>query len=201
MADRDAHLTDPASYAAPLERLLSTAYAAELAARIDPARAARPPAARVPRGGGTIWLGVVDGEGDAVSLIESNYMGFGSGVVDPATGIAFQNRGSFFSLEPDHPNVLGPAKRTLHTLMPGMLFRDGRPWVVIGSMGGDAQPQIHAAGRLGPGRRRCGRGHGGGDAALVRGAGGPLRATRCRADRAPLPRRSDRGAGRRSATR
>ncbi len=98
----------------------------------------------MPRGGGTVWLGVVDGEGMAVSLIESNYMGFGSGVVDPATGIAFQNRGSYFSLDPDHPNVLGPAKRTLHTLLPGMLFRDGRPWVVVGSMGGDAQPQIHA---------------------------------------------------------
>jgi len=144
MADRDAHLTDPADYVAPLERLLSAEYAAELAARIDPARASLPPAAAVPRGGGTIWLGVVDGNGMAVSLIESNYMGFGSGVVDPVTGIAFQNRGSFFSLDPDHPNVLGPSKRTLHTLLPGMLFRDGRPWVVVGSMGGDAQPQIHA---------------------------------------------------------
>jgi len=144
MADRDAHLTDPDAYAAPLERLLDKGYAAELAARIDPSRAARPPAARVPKGGGTIWLGVVDGEGNAVSLIESNYMGFGSGVVDPATGIAYQNRGSFFSLDPTHPNVLAPSKRTLHTLMPGMLLRDGRPWVVAGSMGGDAQPQIHA---------------------------------------------------------
>ncbi|MGZ8501974.1 MAG: gamma-glutamyltransferase family protein, partial [Candidatus Limnocylindrales bacterium] len=86
MADRDAHLTDPATHAAPLERLLARDYAAELAGRIDPARASRPPAARVPRDGGTIWLGVVDGAGNAVSLIESNYMGFGSGVVDPETG-------------------------------------------------------------------------------------------------------------------
>jgi gamma-glutamyltranspeptidase/glutathione hydrolase len=144
MADRDANLTDPAAHTAPLERLLSKEYAAQLAARIHPTRAARPPAARVPRDGGTIWLGVVDGAGNAVSLVESNYMGFGSGVVDPQTGIAYQNRGSFFNLDDDHPNVLGPSKRTLHTLMPGMLFRDGRPWVVIGSMGGDAQPQIHA---------------------------------------------------------
>jgi gamma-glutamyltranspeptidase/glutathione hydrolase len=144
MADRDAHLTDPDAHLAPLDRLLAKDYAAELAGRIDPGRASRPAAARVPRGGGTIWLGVVDGAGNAVSLIESNYMGFGSGVVDPTTGIAYQNRGSFFSLDPDHPNVLAPAKRTLHTLMPGMLFRDGRPWVVTGSMGGDAQPQIHA---------------------------------------------------------
>jgi gamma-glutamyltranspeptidase / glutathione hydrolase len=144
MADRDAHLTDPEAYRAPLERLLDKGYAEELAARIDPTHSASPPAATVPRGGGTIWLGVVDHEGNAVSLIESNYMGFGSGVVDPVTGIAYQNRGSFFSLDDDHPNVLGPAKRTLHTLLPGMLFRDGRPWVLTGSMGGDAQPQIHA---------------------------------------------------------
>ena len=80
-----------------------------------------------------------------MSLIESNYMGFGSGVVDPETGIHYQNRGSYFSLDPDHPNVLAPGKRTLHTLLPGMLFRgDGGPWIVTGSMGGDAQPQIHA---------------------------------------------------------
>ena len=99
-----------------------------------------------PPGGGTIFLGAVDGDGNAVSLIESNYLGFGSGVVDPATGIHYQDRGSYFSLDPAHPNVLAPGKRTLHTLLPGMLFRDGQPgpWVVAGSMGGDAQPQIHA---------------------------------------------------------
>ncbi len=81
-----------------------------------------------------------------MSLIESNYAGFGSGVVDPATGIHYQNRGSYCSLDPAHPNRLEPGKRTLHTLLPGMLFRDGQPgpWVVAGSMGGDAQPQIHA---------------------------------------------------------
>jgi gamma-glutamyltranspeptidase/glutathione hydrolase len=80
-----------------------------------------------------------------VSLIESNYGGFGSGVVCPDTGVHYQNRGAYFSLQPDHPNVLEPRKRTLHTLLPGMLFRDdGPPWVVVGSMGGDAQPQIHA---------------------------------------------------------
>lgn len=144
MADRDAHLTDPDTHRAPLERLLANEHAAEQAARIDPLRASQAVPATVPRGGGTIWLGVVDGAGNAVSLIESNYMGFGSGVVDPATGITYQNRGSFFSLDPDHPNVLAAAKRTLHTLLPGMLFRNGRPWVVVGSMGGDAQPQIHA---------------------------------------------------------
>jgi gamma-glutamyltranspeptidase/glutathione hydrolase len=149
MADRDAFLTDPEARDVPVERLLDKGYAAELARRIDLRRASRPADARNPRGGGTIYLAVVDGEGNAVSLIESNYMGFGSGVVDPETGIHYQNRGSYFSLDEDHPNVLEPGKRTLHTLLPGMLFRDGEgtdggPWIVAGSMGGDAQPQIHA---------------------------------------------------------
>jgi gamma-glutamyltranspeptidase/glutathione hydrolase len=146
MADRDAWLSDPAVVEVPVERLASKAHAETLAALIDPARAALPPAATNPRGGGTIYLATVDGEGNAVSLIESNYAGFGSGVVDPETGIHYQNRGSYFSLDPKHPNVLAPGKRTLHTLLPGMLFRAGerRPWIVTGSRGGDAQPQIHA---------------------------------------------------------
>jgi gamma-glutamyltranspeptidase len=146
MADRDAWLTDPEALDIPVERLNSKEHAAEVARLIDPSRAALPPASTLPRGGGTIYLATVDGDGNAVSLIESNYMGFGSGVVDPATGIHYQNRGSYFSLDPDHPNVLAPGKRTLHTLLPGMLFKAGerRPWVVTGSMGGDAQPQVHA---------------------------------------------------------
>jgi gamma-glutamyltranspeptidase / glutathione hydrolase len=145
MADRDAHLTDPEFHDIPIGRLLDKAYAADLAGRIDRDRASAPAAATNPPGGGTIYLAVVDGEGNAVSLIESNYGGFGSGVVDPETGIHYQNRGSYFSLDPAHANVLEPGKRTLHTLLPGMLFREpDRPWVVAGSMGGDAQPQVHA---------------------------------------------------------
>ena len=146
MADRDAFLTDPAFREIPVDRLLEPAYAGTLAAQIDPRHAAKPPASTNPSGGGTIYLAAVDGQGNAVSLIESNYLGFGSGVVDADTGIHYQNRGSYFSLDPGHPNVLEPRKRTLHTLLPGMLFRPGRrePWVVAGSMGGDAQPQIHA---------------------------------------------------------
>jgi gamma-glutamyltranspeptidase/glutathione hydrolase len=146
MADRDAHLTDPDAHTIPIDRLLAADYARSLASRIDRSRAAPAPAATSPRGGGTIYLATVDGHGNAVSLIESNYMGFGSGVVDPETGIHYQNRGSYFSLDPDHVNVLAPRKRTLHTLLPGMLFRPGEhgPWIVTGSMGGDAQPQIHA---------------------------------------------------------
>ncbi len=144
LADRDAYLSDPGFVDVPVARLLDRGYGEELAHGIDPERASAPPPTRGPRGGGTVWLGVVDGVGNAVSLIESNYAGFGSGVVDPVTGIAYQNRGSYFSLEATHPNVLAPRKRTLHTLLPGMLFRDGRPWVVHGSMGGDAQPAIYA---------------------------------------------------------
>ena len=146
MADRDRYLTDPEFLEISIETIVSKDHARGLAGLIDPDRAARPTASTNPRGGGTVYLATVDADGNAVSLIQSNYMGFGSGVVDPDTGIHYQNRGSYFSLDPDHPNVLAPGKRTLHTLLPGMLFRAGetRPWVVTGSMGGDAQPQIHA---------------------------------------------------------
>jgi gamma-glutamyltranspeptidase len=143
--DRDRLLTDPEFRDVPVDRLLSAEHASELAARIDPSRAdpAPPPARTLV--GGTIWLGVVDADGNAVSLIQSNAVGFGSGVLDPETGVHFQNRGASFSLDPAHPNVLEPRKRTAHTLLPGMLFRAGerRPWIVAGSMGGDIQPQIH----------------------------------------------------------
>ena len=150
MADRDAYLTDPGVPRRPGRPAPRPARTApELAARIDPRRAAAPPAADQPApAAGRSTSPSSTREGNAVSLIESNYMGFGSGVVDPATGIHYQNRGSYFSLDPDHPNVLAPGKRTLHTLLPGMLFRDRRrprargSWP--GSMGGDAQPQIHA---------------------------------------------------------
>ncbi len=145
-ADRDAQLTDPAARDIEVDRLLSAEHAAALAARIDASHAdpAPPPARTLV--GGTVYLAVVDAQGNAVSLIQSNAAGFGSGVLDPDTGIHFQNRGASFSLDPGHPNVLAPGKRSAHTLLPGMLFRDGerRPWIVAGSMGGDIQPQVHA---------------------------------------------------------
>jgi len=146
MADRDANLTDPQARDIPVARLTDPAYAAELAARIDPGRAAGPVRSTNPPGGGTVYLATVDRDGQAVSLIQSLYANFGSGVLDPGTGVLYQNRGSYFSLDPAHPNVLAPDKRTLHTLLPGMLFRDGTatPWVVAGAAGGDAQPQVHA---------------------------------------------------------
>ncbi len=146
MADRDAYLTDPAAREVPVEMLLERDRLADLVTRIDLTRASAPRPASSPVGGDTVYMATVDAAGNAVSLIESNYLGFGSGVVDPETGIHYQNRGSYFSLDEGHPNELEPGKRTLSTLLPGMLFRSGRvePWIVIGSMGGDAQPQIHA---------------------------------------------------------
>jgi gamma-glutamyltranspeptidase len=145
-AERDATLTDPAVRDVPIDALLADDRITELAGRLEPGRAdPAPPRCRT-LVGGTIYLAVVDAEGNAVSLIQSNAAGFGSGVLDAATGVHFQDRGASFSLDPAHPNVLEPRKRTAHTLLPGMLFRDGerRPWVVAGSMGGDIQPQIHA---------------------------------------------------------
>jgi gamma-glutamyltranspeptidase len=144
-AERDALLTDPDRMSAEaLERLGSGVRARELAGRLDPERRAAPIAASLRAGGGTAYMAAADRWGGAVSLIESNYAGFGSGLVDPATGIGYQNRGAFFRLDPRHANALEPRKRTLHTLTPGMLFRDGRPWIVHGSMGGELQPQIFA---------------------------------------------------------
>jgi len=98
----------------------------------------------LPAGGGTVHIATADRWGGLVSMLESNYQGFGSGLVDPATGIAFHDRGAFFSLDPHHPNSLAPRKRTVHTLAPGMLLREDRPAIAHGSMGGEIQPQVFA---------------------------------------------------------
>lgn len=145
LADRDARLTDAAHMPADaVETLLDPDRLAVLASRIDPERAAQPAQPTLPAGGGTIFLATADADGQLVSLIESNYAGFGSGLVDPETGISFQNRGAFFRLDPIHVNVLGPAKRTMHTLAPGFLLRNGLPWIAHGQMGGEIQPQVFA---------------------------------------------------------
>jgi gamma-glutamyltranspeptidase len=145
LVDRDANLTDADHMpAGAVDRLLDPARLDGLAADIDPDRAAPPRPASLPAGGGTVFLAAADADGQLVSLVESNYAGFGSGLVDPQTGISYQNRGAFFRLDPQHPNVLAPAKRTLHTLTPGMLLRDGRPWIAHGQMGGEIQPQVFA---------------------------------------------------------
>jgi gamma-glutamyltranspeptidase/glutathione hydrolase len=137
LAERDAHLTDPARMRVPPGALASPDRAAALAA----GRGA--PAAGPPRGAGgdTAYLCAVDGSGLCVSLIQSNYNGFGSGITVPGFGINLHNRGAYFSLDPSHVNVVAPNKRTLHTLMPALARRDGRPWLVFGTMGADGQLQ------------------------------------------------------------
>jgi gamma-glutamyltranspeptidase/glutathione hydrolase len=142
-ADRDRYLSDPAFVDIPVERLLSKAYAGELRARIDPQRARPAPAGAPEPEGDTMYLCTADAQGNVVSLIQSLYMGIGSGLVGGDSGVALHNRGSYFSLDPRHVNYLQPGKRTMHTLMPGMVLRDGRPHMALGTMGGDAQPQIH----------------------------------------------------------
>ncbi|MEP7082269.1 MAG: gamma-glutamyltransferase, partial [Chloroflexota bacterium] len=112
VADPDRGLADPAD-------LLAPAHARWMASRLAPDRARRLEPTNPP-GGGTVYLCAADADGMMVSLIESNYMGFGSGIMGGSTGIMLQNRGAYFSLDPDHPNALAPGSRTLHTLMPGM---------------------------------------------------------------------------------
>ena len=139
-SERDRCVADPDRDLADPSVLLSDEHARWLAARLSPDRAQRY-APTNPPGGGTVYLCAADADGMLVSLIESNYMGFGSGIMGGSTGIMLQNRGAYFSLDPDHPNALAPRARTLHTLMPGMLLRDGRAEVALGAMGGDGQPQ------------------------------------------------------------
>jgi gamma-glutamyltranspeptidase/glutathione hydrolase len=142
LADRDALVSDPDAMATPASGLLAPGWIADRAAAFDPARAGSPLRGRV-AGGGTAYLCAADADGTMVSLIQSNYMGFGSGVTVPEWGMNLQNRGAYFSLEPSHANVVAPRKRTLHTLIPAMVLRDGRPWAVFGTMGGDGQAQTH----------------------------------------------------------
>jgi gamma-glutamyltranspeptidase len=141
--DRDRYLSDPAFVDVPVERLISKAYAEERRACINTQQAMPYFVGEPETDGDTMYLCTADSQGNVVSLIQSLYMGIGSGLVGGDTGVALHNRGSYFSLDPRHVNYLQPGKRTMHTLMPGMVLRDGRPYMAIGTMGGDAQPQIH----------------------------------------------------------
>jgi gamma-glutamyltranspeptidase/glutathione hydrolase len=125
----------------PLD-LIDPAYGAERARLIDRTRAARVEAGS-PKKGGTVYLTAADADGRMVSLIQSNYMGFGSGIVIPGTGIAMQNRGNCFALHKDHPNCVGPSKRPFHTIIPGFVTQHGKPLMSLGVMGGHMQPQGH----------------------------------------------------------
>ena len=142
LADRNEHVTDVDHMRIDPSVLASKAWAAARRAEIDLARASAPNAGRAAVGG-TIYLCAADRDGMLVSLIQSNFAGFGSGVTVPGWGINLQNRGSYFLLDADHVNVIAPSKRTLHTLMPAMALRDTEPWLVFGTMGGDGQAQTH----------------------------------------------------------
>ncbi|HEX7687854.1 MAG TPA: gamma-glutamyltransferase, partial [Burkholderiaceae bacterium] len=123
-------------------QLLDDAYLAERAKLVDPARA-QAFAHGNPVRGGTIYLAAADERGMMVSFIQSNYMGFGSGCVEPTFGISLQNRGHGFSLDPSSPNVVAPRKRPFHTIIPAFLMKDGAPAMSFGVMGGNMQPQGH----------------------------------------------------------
>lgn len=143
-AERERHLTDPAFVDIPLERLASKEYADQLRSQIDLTHA-RPPAAVQDSSGDTTCTVVVDADGNAASVIQSICHAFGSGFVAGDTGVLLHNRGSMFSLQEDHVNSLEPGKRTLHTLMPGMILRDNYPVMVYGTMGGGGQPQTNTS--------------------------------------------------------
>jgi gamma-glutamyltranspeptidase/glutathione hydrolase len=123
------------------DQLLDEQYLERRAALVD-LRQARQASAGTPRGG-TVYLTAADASGAMVSMIQSNYMGFGSGIVVPGTGISLQNRGADFVATRGHPNQVGPNKRPYHTIIPGFVTRHGKPVMSFGVMGGQMQPQGH----------------------------------------------------------
>lgn len=141
-ADGYKYVSDPDYMSVGVEELLSAGYARGRRKLIQ-GTASYPKPGTPPSGGDTVYLAAADGEGNMVSFIQSNYRGFGSGIVVPETGIALQNRGALFSLDPDHDNCLSPGKKPYHTIIPGFLTKDRRPVGPFGVMGGFMQPQGH----------------------------------------------------------
>jgi gamma-glutamyltranspeptidase/glutathione hydrolase len=142
--DRDHLIADPDFEEIPVDRLLSKKYAKKLREKIDLKKALLLPVSSFPMGNGdTVFVTAVDKDRNAISLISSIYLAFGSGMVVDETGIVLQNRGKSFSLDPKHPNRLEPHKRPMHTIIPGMVFKDGEFLMSFGVMGGDMQPQGH----------------------------------------------------------
>ena len=141
LADRDANVADPAAMRVTVDALLEPARIRALAATIDPR--GRPPAGARPASDppNTVYLAAVDERRNVVSMIQSLYGAFGSGILVPGTGVALQSRGGLFSLDPSHPNALAPRKRPYHTLCPALAMRGGRPWLAFGTPGADGQTQ------------------------------------------------------------
>jgi gamma-glutamyltranspeptidase/glutathione hydrolase len=143
-ADRDRWVTDPTFARIPLDRLLSPRYAQDRAKLINMNRAGTRYEPGLMRGD-TVYISTVDAEGNGVSMLQSIYFDFGSGIVAGDTGVLLQNRGTYFSLDPTYANCLEPRKRTFHTLIPAMLLQDDRLFLLYGSMGGEGQPQTQSA--------------------------------------------------------
>ncbi|NSW93897.1 MAG: gamma-glutamyltransferase [Bacteroidales bacterium] len=141
--DRAKYYTDPRFREVPVAQLLSKKYAAERRRLIDPSRAGRRYDAGRIEAGNTIYLTVADKYGNMVSLIQSNYRGMGSGMCPTGLGFVLQDRGEMFSLEEGHANVYAPGKRPFHTIIPGFITKNGKPYISFGVMGGDMQPQGH----------------------------------------------------------
>ncbi len=141
-ADLYEYVADPRGMKVTPEQMLSDAYLDERAKLIDRKRASEVSAGR-PDAGGTVYLTAADDDGMMVSFIQSNYMGFGSGIVVPGAGISLQNRGAGFSRDPKSANVVDGGKRPFHTIIPGFLTKDGEAQMSFGVMGGDMQPQGH----------------------------------------------------------
>jgi gamma-glutamyltranspeptidase/glutathione hydrolase len=141
-ADVYRYVGDPRTMEVTPAQMLDRGYLAARARLID-RRRAQDFKHGIPPPAGTVYLTAADASGMMVSLIQSNYMGFGSGIVVPGTGISLQNRGTGFSLQPGHPNLVGPGKRPFHTIVPGFATRAGAPYASFGVMGGPIQPQGH----------------------------------------------------------
>jgi gamma-glutamyltranspeptidase/glutathione hydrolase len=141
--DRNRHLADRDFMRFPVSELVSACHAEALRSLIRLDRAAADYQS-VPMGTDTEYVAAADSQGNLVSFIQSNFMGFGSGVVEPETAIILQNRGHLFSLDENRPNCIGPRKRCVHTLMPGIVFRGARPYAAVGLKGGHVQPQVQA---------------------------------------------------------
>ena len=143
-ADRAKFYSDPRFAELPIETLLSKDYAAKRREEINLKKAALVDASGLPKHGDTVYLTTADENGNMVSLIQSNYSGMGSGMTPPDLGFMLQNRGTLFSLDPKHLNVVAGGKRSFHTIIPAFVTKDGEPFISFGVMGGATQPQAQA---------------------------------------------------------